>query len=180
MQVKIRETERHHESPFIHEAVIKIDPKKRSVVIGNSEQLVVDTQTGEIKGIGMMHQFREVDREQFVKIYVKELDALFNLTKAGLRVLGYILKSMRINKDILYLHTKEVAKECGYKSQNQVVRGLIELTQNSVIAKSDQPNLWWINPNIIFNGDRIAFIKEYKIKQPKTINLQTGEKKELQ
>ncbi len=52
---------------------------------------------------------------------------------------------------------------CGYKSKMQCYRGLGELLANKIIAMSDQPNLWFINPKIVFNGDRIAFIKQYKI-----------------
>jgi hypothetical protein len=42
---------------------------------------------------------------------------------------------------------------------------LAELIGNEIIAMSDKPNIWYINPSVIFNGDRIAFIKEYNLKK---------------
>src|SRR3972149_905106 len=114
--MRIKQIERLHESPFIKEMVMRINPKKRTVLIGKSEQLVIDSSTGEVKGIGMIHQFREVDKEQFIKIYVSEIANLFSLSRCGLKVFGYLLKSMRINRDTVYLHSVDIAKSCGYKT----------------------------------------------------------------
>ena len=30
------------------------------------------------------------------------------------------------------------------------------------IAESTNPNLYWINPALFFNGDRVRFVKEYR------------------
>ena len=166
---KIKNAQKYFESPFIKEAVFRIDPKRKTVIIGKGDQLIVDASTSEVNGIGLFHQFKMVDKEQFTKIYTSEVGALFNLSKSGLRVFGYLLKAMRMNRDSVYLDAAEIARECGYKSDYQAVRGLIELTNNSIIAKSNKPKVWWINPNVIFNGDRIAFIKQYKIKQDTAI-----------
>ena len=42
-------------------------------------------------------------------------------------------------------------------SQATFSRGLTELTKAQIIAKTMRQGCYWINPNVIFNGDRIAF-----------------------
>jgi hypothetical protein len=63
---------------------------------------------------------------------------------------------------------------CGWSTTTQVYLGLGELIKNKIIAPSVNSNLWFINPNVIFNGDRIAFIKEYKLKQTKNLGASQG------
>ena len=64
---------------------------------------------------------------------------------------------------------------CGWAKTSQVYLGIGELMANKIIAQSVNPNLWYINPNVIFNGDRIAFIKEYSLKQTKKLKVTQGE-----
>jgi hypothetical protein len=160
---KVSEARKYSTNPFIGEELFQIDKGKKTVIAGTTKQVLVDTDTGNVEGITLLHKYKEIDKEAFVKLFIKEIEALFGLSKTGLKVFGYILQSLRINEGTIYLNLIDVMAYCGYKSKMQCYRGLGELLANKIIAMSDQPNLWFINPKIVFNGDRIAFIKQYKI-----------------
>lgn len=41
-------------------------------------------------------------------------------------------------------------------------RTLSELIQKGFLAESTRPNMFWFNPNLFFNGNRLSFIYEYR------------------
>ena len=56
-----------------------------------------------------------------------------------------------------------------YKNKKQVFEGLADLLSNGIIARGKHHNQYFINPMIIFNGNRITFAKTYVRKQMKKI-----------
>lgn len=169
---KVSKAVKHKKNPFIGDSYLKIDRGNKSVIVGGTKQVLVNTENGETEGIALLHKYKQVDKTQFVKLFVNEVQALFDLTKTGLKVFGYVLQSMKINGDDIYIHIPELQEFCGYKTTKQVYKGLAELIANQIIAKSEKANIWYINPNVVFNGDRIAFIKEYRMKEKAAVGEQ--------
>jgi len=172
--IKVSEATKHTISPFLDNNVINVERGKKHIIMGGINDVVVDTTTGETTGIGLMHKIKVVDKQQFVKLFTNEVSALFDLSKTGLKVFAYVLQALRINNDRIYINPFKVMEFCEYKTKRQVYKGLSELISSNIIAMSDEPNIWFINPTVIFNGDRIAFIKEYRLQPDKeTIPTQT-------
>lgn len=174
----VSQAEKYKTNPFASD-VFNIEKGKKSVIAGTTKQVLVDTDTGAVEGITLLHKYKEVDKEQFVKLYIEEISSLFELSKTGLKVFGFVLKALRINSAEIYIDISELMQFCEYKQKNQVYKGLAELIANKIIAMSIRPNLWFINPSIIFNGDRVVFAKEYRIKtatqKPKQLTAFNGE-----
>jgi len=162
--IKISEAVKYEKNPFLEAEVFKIDKATKQVVAGNSKDVMMNPETGEITGGSFMYKHKEVDRNQFVKIFTSEIRSLFELSTTGFKTFGYLLTCVPIGKASVYLHIPDIMEYCGYKSKKAVYRGLAELVQNNIIALSNKPNIWFINPNIIFNGDKVSFIKQYRIK----------------
>jgi len=156
---------KYTENPFLSSEIIKIDQGRRQVLAGTTKNVLVNTETGETEGITLLARYKEVDKSQFVKLFINEVSMLFDLSKAGIRVFGYVLQCLQINKDEIFINIPELMKYCNYKQSNQAYKGLAELVKNKIIAMSSRYSFWYINPNIVFNGDRIMFIKEYRIKE---------------
>jgi len=163
--VKLSQTQKYETSPFVGQDYLKIDRQKRTIIAGSTNKILMDSTTGETEGITLMHKYKEVDKTTFVKLFVDEVSALFDLTKAGLKTFGYILSCLEPNKDTIYIYLPGLMEFAKWNSTKQVYRGLGELIANKIIAPSVMPNIWFINPNIVFNGDRIAFVKEYRLKK---------------
>jgi hypothetical protein len=72
-----------------------------------------------------------------------------------------------MNEAQIYLNIHKLVEYAEWTNTTQAYKGLGELIANSIIAPSCQPNIWFINPNVIFNGDRIAFIREFRMKEKK-------------
>ena len=161
----IKNVIKYAKNPFINSDIIKIDQERRQILAGTTKNVLVNTETGETEGITLLARYKEVDKSQFVKLFINEVSVLFDLSKAGIRVFGYVLQCLRVNKDEIFINIPELIKYCKYKTTPQAYRGLAELVKNKIIAMSSRYSFWYINPNIVFNGDRIMFIKEYRIKE---------------
>ena len=116
-----------------------------------------------------MTTYNRVDGEQFVKLFTANIALTFELSAQGIKaftVLMWAIQHKALAKDEIYLdtHTREEFIEAhveGKKplrlSQPTFARGLSELTKAQIIAKTLRQGVYWINPNFVFNGDRIAF-----------------------
>ncbi|NJU25328.1 hypothetical protein HCX20_23365, partial [Escherichia coli] len=78
-------------------------------------------------------------------------------------VLAWILQDRSISKDLVPLDKfvlddflKAQEKKLAL-SQATFARGLAELEKAKIIAKHVRQGWYFINPNFVFNGDRIAF-----------------------
>jgi len=164
---KVSETKKFTNNPFLNNNgnFVKLDRGKKTIIAGSTKKIIVDSETGEMEGVTIMHKYKEVDRSAFIKFFVEEISALFGLTKTGLKTFGYILTCLRINNDSIYIHIPKLMIYAKWGSSVMAYRGLGELIANKIIAPSVEPNIWFINPNIVFNGDRIAFVKELLIKK---------------
>lgn len=58
-------------------------------------------------------------------------------------------------------------KYTGYQSDTSVFKGLAMLLSSEIIARGKTDYIYFINPLIFFNGNRISFTKTYVKKQKK-------------
>ena len=165
--LKIREIEKHKQNPFVDTLVIK--KGKSTVIAGSTNKIMVDNDTGEVEGITLVHRYKEVDKENFIKLYLGEVRNLFELSRTGIKAFTYVLSCLRINDDEIYINIAEMCTYCDWTTTTQAYRGLGELIHNKIIAPSKRTNIWFINPHVIFNGNRIAFVKEYKLNKTEKI-----------
>jgi hypothetical protein len=165
-------------NPFLMGIVVDIRDKTATVARGCQ----VINRDGEWVANATIGQIREVDENEFIKFYTSNLSYFFELSSASLRILPLILKVVQksaIGKDEI-LFSFEVARETYLEmtekklSKTIYYKAIDDLIRNGFIAISPKsPGAYYLNPNLIFNGDRVSFIKEYQksplFKQTKAI-----------
>jgi len=165
----LKKYERHDENPYLFdmEESVQIRRKREMMYPVNSEVVhyVVNQNTGEIDGYSAFMRISEVDEQQFVKIFTRELRALWDLSKVAGRVFTYIMQCMRMNQDTIYFDVEECMEYTGYKSRRSIINGMSELIEHGIIARSTKSNIYFINPAVVFNGNRVTFAKTYMKKQ---------------
>lgn len=142
----------------------EIKRSKRAQIGSERKGLIVDSGTGEILGHGgaISYEFEEVDKERFVKLYLAGLKQAAGLTKAGLSVFEIVYSQVRENpgKDTVLLDALSSGME-----ERTYQRGLRELLAKEFVFRSTNPGLFFVNIRFMFNGDRLAFVKGYKLKK---------------
>ncbi len=161
-KVKLTDFPSFKENPFLPETmeVVKENTVKKRKYFSSQKVLldVVNTQTGETEGYQAFTKFVKVDKEQFTKIYPARIKALFDLGNAALRVFCYIQTKVQQDRDT-FIFDIESCEEFTKQSRPTIYRGLAELVKNEIIARGKYDFLYYINPLIFFNGDRIVFIE---------------------
>jgi hypothetical protein len=103
-----------------------------------------------------------VDKERFVKLYLAGLKQASGLSKAGLAVFETVYKTVRERPG------QDTVPLDSFSSGLHPVtyrRGLRELLEKEFLFRSPNPGLFFVNIRFMFNGDRLAFVKAYRLKK---------------
>ncbi|WP_312738058.1 replication/maintenance protein RepL [Atlantibacter hermannii] len=143
---------------------------KRITGSQKDRMMVINQNTGEVVsgGVGFWH-CKEVDRSQFLKLYINGVKAISGLSAAGTKVFEILYRTMQEHKDKdqIYLSFNSINQDITKISRATFSRGVTDLIKNKFIAESQIPSLYFINPDFIFNGDRLSFVNEYILKGSK-------------
>ncbi len=178
---------RYEKNPFLDEVIVKT--KNKSVKISNSSKINDDVwinQTGNVITTQVL-TYREVDEAQFIKLFTQNLALSFNLTAAGIKalhVLIYAVQLKGIMKDIVLIdeitHREFLEKNPNLSlSRPTLLRGLAELVESKIIARYKTKGMFFINPNFMFNGDRVMFINAIKKKTKDSENSEDSQQELL-
>ncbi|AUD07058.1 RepA protein [Spirosoma pollinicola] len=152
------------ENPFVEKAIQDVKIIKRQQIIRpknrDEVQQIVSTD-GEVTGYSSFTRFIEVDEEKFTKLYLSQFANFWELSKPAIRVFGYILTVLQPKKDDFIFDMEDCLSYTKYAQRNHVVSGLSNLIECQIIAKSNKDYKYFINPLMVFNGDRVAFTKMY-------------------
>ncbi|MFZ4700918.1 MAG: hypothetical protein ACOYMG_12790 [Candidatus Methylumidiphilus sp.] len=126
--------------------------------------------TGEViaKGAFAFVEDREVDSEQFVKMYLAGIRRYGELSKAGALLFEFVYREIsgRGGKDkdtvsISYLLALEWEPKLTARTYQ---RGLGELLSKGFIFRSLAADVYFVNVRFMFNGDRMALVQSYRRK----------------
>ncbi len=128
---------------------------------------------GEQVGNGGFFQSMEVDKTQFVKLYVDGVSAIEGLSSSGKKVFKILYLAIRDNKDTdtILMSFDIVDQDIVKISRTTYFKGMKELADKKFIAETMIQNYYFINPDYMFNGDRLTFMKTYYLKDKKKLKL---------
>lgn len=153
------------ENPFVEKAIQDIKFVQRTQVVRpqnrNEIQLIVNSGSGEVQGHTAFMRYVEVDEEQFAKVYLSQFAAFWELTKPAIRVFGYIITRLKPKQDYFYFDMEDCMTYTGYTHRNNILTGLSCLIDCAIIARSSKAYKYFINPLVVFNGDRVSFARTY-------------------
>ncbi len=155
------------ENPFLNKLIVETKTKTNVIATKNGGA-ILNKSTGEIdEDTLFLAQRKQLDKEPFIKLFQSQLKALFGLTQAGVRVFGYFMEQSKFDDKVIF-NWDECKDFTSYSSTSTIQKGMVELLENNFIAKTKNKNIYFINPEIFFKGDRIVLVTEYrKKKKPK-------------
>lgn len=155
----------YESNPFVLAARNNSKPGVKRVSSKGDRMMVVSEVTGEIVAPAGFWQIQEVDRTAFVKLYINGVKAFKELTSAGTKVfeLFYLEVQKKIGTDKIFLSFQAVDQALTPMSEATYTRGMRELVSKKFIAPTVVQGWFFSNPDYIWNGDRLAFVKEYRV-----------------
>lgn len=165
--LSLRQLPRYEYNPFVF-------PEDRAVTIqkGSDGKIISNGNESDPFKVKGMVRVREVDNEKFVKIYTNHISMWFELSSAGQRVLQYIMTILPRDTDKINFNLGRAMAYTGYSSTVSLYEGLAELIKQKIIARTENPGLYFINPRFLFNGDRVVFA-EAIMRNPQAIQERT-------
>lgn len=168
-QVSRRGLVRYDSNPFLPDAALNTNEgtKRRALRSKDGTQLMVTTAGGqEIGPAGFWHT-QEVDKTQFVKLYVNGVKAFAGLSGAGAQVFGLVYAELQASpgKDVIRLSYAEIDQSITTISKATFMRGVKELLAKRFLAEGQVSGKYFVNPDYVFNGDRLAIVKEFRLKR---------------
>lgn len=164
---KFSDFQKNEENPFLKQALEEVNKsvvKKYRSATGTDRKAVlqaIDPNTGELLGHTSFIRQIEVDEEQFTKFYLSNFKAFYGLSEKAMRIFGYIQTKLIPNKDEFTLIVEDCLKKTGYKTKRSAYAALTELIKAEIIARGKVDTLFFINPMIVFNGNRVTFVKTF-------------------
>jgi hypothetical protein len=160
-----RGTMQYESNPFVGQAVANTKQGVRKITNkDNNRMMIVSENTGEVLAPAGFWQAQEVDKTQFVKLYVNGVKAFRDLSGAGTKVFEvlYITVQENIGKDVIYMSFPEIDQQMTPMGEATFYRGMKELIDKGFIAESLTQGKYFLNPDYMWNGDRLAFVKEFR------------------
>ena len=158
------------DNPYLEGFALQVRRKSVTVAAG----LSIKDSAGDDVSAGTVAMYKEVDVEEFVKVYVQNVQIFFELSSSAQKVLVplmYIIQKTAKDKAHVFFSPREAQEACLSLQLKPISkatyhRGIKDLIQAQFIAVHINGAFWyWINPNVLFNGNRVDFIKAYKIKR---------------
>ncbi len=180
--MSIDKYQKNNDNPFVTTELL-LDLHDKNVKVGtkrlDTNTQLIDKVTGEVKPMFSYTYTKQIiDSKKFTKMYTDNLGMIFGLSKGAQLVLRYICDSLIPKADYVFINIEKCREYCEYKTRQSVYNSLEDLLKAEIIARTDDTYRYWINPSVLFNGDRMIFINEFIRKQEdlQTIELENQHK----
>ena len=153
----IKSTPYNSRNPFMKSVIIEMDASTQVLINGEDK-------SGQRinKNDAIIWKNRVIkDRRKFTKLYHNGLKDFFGLGRSEMDILKFIMHRLRKDQDKVAFTYKLVKEETDIASDSTVSTTLLSLMNKGIIARAEGDGIYYINPNIFFNGDRVAFVKSY-------------------
>lgn len=162
---------KHKTNPWLEKAALQTAIGTRVITAegDKNRKLIISQGTGEIQGLTGFYTRIKVDKTHFLKLYADGIRALTGLSTAGMKVFIVLYDTITSNKgygkDTIVLNYDMLSEEQQTQfSLRTFQRGITDLIKHEFIAETMQAGVYFVNPTFIFNGDRLALVKEFVLK----------------
>lgn len=143
---------------------------EKPIVIGSADNCVITSGNSSISVQAGFYKKQKVDRTQFMKLYFDGMKSVVGLTKPAKKVFEIVYEAISgrpmkkpNTDDLLILHYEIVAAD--HMSRSTFDRGINELLAKEILYESMSTNAYFVNINMIFNGNRMTFINDYYLEE---------------
>tara|TARA_R110002020_G_scaffold113252_6_gene260595 strand:+ start:8108 stop:8716 length:609 start_codon:yes stop_codon:yes gene_type:complete len=165
----IKSTPYHTENPFMKSVIIEMDSNTQVLAAGDNSGQRIN------KNDAVIWKNKVIkDKRKFIKLYHNGLKDFFGLNRCEMDLLKFIMHRIRKDQDKVAFTYKILKEESDFSGDSSIARTLLGLITKGIIARAETDGIYYINPNIFFNGDRVAFVKSYIMENVKSKDSSTN------
>jgi len=161
--VGLRSAPSYKENPFIAGSLVQVKGRKKNYSVASDAMTLTDKQ-GVVQGVVQHSITRIIDDSLFVKVFADGIAGIYDLSKPGSKVFRFLFDEVQKNpnQDRMYLYFMDALEEPYCIPKTAFFKGMSELLTKGFLAKSANPNMFFLNPAMMWNGDRFRFVQEYQ------------------
>lgn len=131
-----------------------------------TQQTLVDVETGVVGQYVTVSGKQRfiVDKQPFVKLFTMNYaDLVKGLSSPAVHLLFYVFQNLKQKSEQVYIEEDLFLEEYGYKPTSKSVyyKAILELVNTGFLGKAaGMQKMFWVNPAIVYNGNRIDLIKK--------------------
>lgn len=153
---KYKEYPTFDEAPFDLKGIQEIVSKKvldRGEMVSHTSGEVVDATWWK----GGSKSLKDV--KPYIKLFKEGQEVLKQLSFAGTLLFTYSMSKVKPHSNTVTIRQKDIIQKHKNLLGGGYYKGICELLDYGVLAKSKEPNVYFINTNMFFNGDRVKWQK---------------------
>ena len=137
----------HAKNPFLVDASVNSKTGTKRLSNKKGDKFMIVSDSGETVAPAGFHEIVEVDKTQFVKLYINGVKAFQGLKSAGAKVFEIIYRAVQdaVGSDRIYLHFMSIEQNITPISRATFDRGMTELLEKNFIAESLEPGMYFLN-----------------------------------
>jgi len=144
-----KNTDKHITNPFIDSLESSFRTSYKPVKRSDE---YIDGATGEVFTNCKLSQPKLSDRSPYLRVYDNTINLLLVLSHPAIRLAALIMKDAKQDTDQVYLSFSSDVS--ALMSPSSFYSAKSELIDYGMIAPSDNPNIYWLNPMMFYNGSR--------------------------
>lgn len=155
-------------NPFMEGVIEYITDSRYRQAVGHTYQEVLNEGTGELEKqkVLILGKQKKVDRQEYSKIYKGAINKFFGLSKNTSKLLDYIMDNITYGHDRICILPGDIKEKVNI-SRAGTYRCILQLLEIDILAKADTEGCYYINPTIMFKGDRITLATQYIVDKGK-------------
>ena len=169
--IGIKDFEEYDKNPFMNGAIrdIGIVTKDKISLWRTSKGSVMEMNDHNGNAI-LLGSKKKIDAEGFTKVYHKQIKFMLELSDSAIKMIIYIASKLEKNSLQIDFEIDDCNKICKF-SRSTIYRLLTELLKFNVIARSSKRNyIYFINPIVLFNGNRLIAYQEWEKTEDDELN----------
>lgn len=156
----IKDFERLQQSPYKEMLEEKMEKCVGPVFSKTGNTRINATQkNGQLNAIIKIRQ--RAEHELFTKVFRDSIPQIMELSRTAQTLMWYIIYNLPQDKGYVVIDNMTVMDFCRFKNRKSVRDGVVELLEKNFLTRTTVPKKFWVNPLIVFNGNRITYAKEY-------------------
>ncbi len=146
---------------------VRIKPSKPTK-LGDAYMIAPGTREVVSRGAFAFVEEKEVDSEEFVKIYIAGIRKYGELSKAGAQLFEFVYLELSgknsKDKDTVTLNFLLAQRWKPDLSRRTYERGMNELLEKGFLFRSLAADMYFVNIRFMFNGDRMSVVQNFRRK----------------
>lgn len=159
----VRGAPAHKENPFLTGSLVAVKGRKKNYTVASGAMTLTD-KIGVIQGTVQHTITKVIDDSLFVKVFSDGVAGMYDLGRPGAKVFRFLFDEVQKNpnQDRMYLYFMDALEDPWRIPKTTFFKGMAELLDKGFLAKSANPNMFFLNPSMMWNGDRFRFVQEYQ------------------